>query len=290
MKSEILAMGGQASVFAADPIDADAETEIVSTFRAARDGDYKSLLADFAALERRTRIGSRIGARGQAAAVRRTVRAYRDRLAEIVAIDFFVTPARRDAEAALAGLEGRLLGAGPTAGRAHVQPVLSPGDYRGRAWVTRPKPGVDRMACAWLIRAFIDPQAVFVFSEKPSGQQVPFDMYESEFSHHGGLCTFEVLEQRFRISDLAVRRIGEIVHDLDVKDARFQPPEAATLGALIEGLRATHDDDDVALQAGMDLFQALHRSMTAATPADATAATRRQHRAKAPTARRKVVK
>jgi hypothetical protein len=79
LTSEILAMGGQASVFAADPIEADAEREIVPTFRAARGGDYKSLLSDLAVLERRTRIGSRVGGRGQAAAVRRTVRAYRSR-------------------------------------------------------------------------------------------------------------------------------------------------------------------------------------------------------------------
>lgn len=285
MKSEIVAMGGQAMVFAAHAIDADAEAEIVATFRAARESDYKSLRTDLAALERRTRTASRAGARSQPPAVRRTVRACRDRLAEIVAIDFFSTPARRDVEAALTGLEARILGAAAPHGGAHA-PVLTSGDYRGRTWVTRPKPGVDRMACAWLIRTFIDPQAVFVFSDKPSGQRVPFDMYEGEFSHHGGLCTFEVLEETFRVSDRAVRRIGEIVHDLDLKDGRFQPPEAATVGALVEGLRATHAEDDIALQRGMDLFQALYRSMTGVTPVGTTDVARRKHRATASRPRR----
>jgi hypothetical protein len=134
------------------------------------------------------------------------------------------------------------------------------------------------MASAWLIRTFIDPEAVFAFGDRPAKRQVPFDMYEGGFSHHGGLCTFEVLAQKFRIMDTAIRRIGEIVHDLDLKDARFQPPEAATIGGLVEGLRGSHERDDVILQRGMDLFQALHVSLSAAAPTGQNATKRRSNR------------
>jgi hypothetical protein len=264
MKSEIVAMGGEATVVAANMLDADADAEIVSAFRKARERDYKGFLTDLAALERKTRTAPSPGRHGQSLSVRRTVRAARDRLADIVAIDFFSAAGRSEAEAALARVEAKILG---PAARGTAHGYASPGrigDYLGRVWVTRPRPGVDRMASAWLIRTFIDPQAVFKFSDKPSELQIPFDMYGGQFSHQGGLCTFEVLSRTFELSDRAVARIAEIVHDLDLKDARFRPPEAPTVGALVEGIRATDADDDVALQRGIDLFQALYRSMAGA--------------------------
>jgi len=278
MKTEIIGMGGQATVVAGNVLDADAEAEIVAAFRASRESDYQKLRAKIAALDRRARTLSAAGGRRLAPTLRRPLRACRDRLAEIVAIDFFAAPARTETEAALNRLDTRATGA-PGVKARHQVNALSTGDYRQRTWVTRTKPGVDRMASAWLIRTFIDPQAVFSFGDRASSQQVPFDMYEGEFSHQGGLCTFEVLEKRFHITDPAVRRIGEIVHDLDLKDARFRPPEAATVGALVDGIRATHDDDTTALARGIDLFQALHRSMASMTSVG-TAVRRRRARSK----------
>lgn len=261
MKSEIVAMGGQANVLRADSLDARGDEEIVATCRAARDRDYQALLARMAAAERRARPGARSGARGSSPALRRAIRACRDRFAEIVTVDFFPPPAREVAEAALVRIETKAPGPRAADGRDDQAPALDSRDYRGRTWVTRSAPGVDRMASAWLIRAFIDPRAVFVFRDKPAAQLVPFDMYEGDFSHHAGLCTFEVVANRFGLADPAVRRIGEIVHDLDVKDERYQPPEAATVGALVDGLRALNTDDGTKLQRGIDMFQALYRSM-----------------------------
>src|SRR6185503_19854895 len=93
-------------------------------------------------------------------------------------------------------------------------------DFQNRRWVTRRRPGVDRMSSAWLIRRFIDPKATFAFVDTPSADEVPFDMYSGDFSHHGDRCTFEVLVDRFGIADPAVRRIGLIVHDLDMKESK----------------------------------------------------------------------
>jgi hypothetical protein len=266
MKKEIVAMGGQANVFTANAIDGRSNDEIVAMFRAAREADYKALLKDIAALERRSLKAAGANAHRESPFVRRTVWACRDRLAQIAAIDFFGSAARQDVEAPLAAFETRILGAASNAGGIHTPQSIDSREYRGRTWVMRPNPGIDRMASAWLIRNFIDRKAEFAFGEKPSKQQVPFDMYEGEFSHHGGLCTFEVLADKFGISDRAVSRIGEIVHDIDLKDSRFQPPEAATLGALVEGVRAGNDDDDTMLERGIDLFQALYKSMIAALP------------------------
>ena len=117
-----------------------------------------------------------------------------------------------------------------------------PAAYRNRVWVTRPRPGVDRFSSAWLIRRFIDRDATFVFAAAPDRypDAVPFDMYQAGgFKHEGDLCTFEVLQDRFGIRDVAVKRIAEIVHDIDLKEDRYKSPHAATVANLVEGLRAS---------------------------------------------------
>ena len=142
-----------------------------------------------------------------------------------------------------------------------------PEAYRNRVWVTRPRPGVDRFASAWLIRRFIDRDAAFVFAESPDRypEAVPFDMYQAAgFRHDGDLCTFEVLQERFGVRDAAARRIGEIVHDIDLKENRYNSPHAPTVAHLVEGLRASFPDDPTLLEQGMVMFEALYRSLQTA--------------------------
>ena len=137
---------------------------------------------------------------------------------------------------------------------------LSIRSFQGRRWVTRPRPGVDRMASAWLVRRFIDSNATFAFADKPARSDVPFDMYMGEFSHDGDRCTFETLIHRFGITDASVGRIAQIVHDLDMKETRYATAEAPAVGHLVEGLRLLHDDDATLLRQGMEMFEALARS------------------------------
>src|SRR4029079_7377233 len=159
--------------------------------------------------------------------------------------------------------------------------------YHGRTWMTRPRPGVDRMSSGWLIRRFIDPQAQFVFGDaRNDSKAIPFDMFEAEFGHHGTHCTFETLCERFAIRDAAVQHVGRIAHALDLKEATSREPEAPTVGRLVEGLRRAHAHDDALLRAGMDMFEELYRSMTreiepapsrgAASPRKTTDSTRRR--------------
>ena len=141
---------------------------------------------------------------------------------------------------------------------------LHPRDFAGRQWVTRPRPGVDRFASAWLIRRFIDARAAFVFAAVPGKwpDAVPFDMYQpAGFRHEGNRCTFEVLTARFGITDAAVRTIGEIVHDIDLKEDRFKSPHAQTIGALVEGLCASIAEDNPLLEQGIAMFEALYHSL-----------------------------
>src|SRR4029077_21228180 len=125
-------------------------------------------------------------------------------------------------ERALSGLESQA-SAPPPGQRARRE------DYRRRVWVTREGVGIDRMGSAWLIRRFIDPAARFKFvSAKgyvPKPRELRFDMFEAEFTHEGDRCTFEVLIERMGLDDPGLRPLAEIVHDVDLKDAKFRRDE-----------------------------------------------------------------
>lgn len=138
-------------------------------------------------------------------------------------------------------------------------------DYQGRTWFTRKKPFIDRMASAWLIRRFIDSKAAFKFIIESDlatvgGNAATFDMPGGEFTHVGDWCTFEVIVKSFGIKDKAVRKIAEIVHDLDVRDEKYGNPEAAGVEAVLTGIRKTAKNDDEALERGMAAFEMLYQS------------------------------
>ena len=132
---------------------------------------------------------------------------------------------------------------------------------RGRTWITRAGIKVDRMASAWVIRKFIDPEARFKFvpakDYRPEPRELRFDMFDAEFTHEGDLCTFEVLIQRFGLDDPGLRHLAEIVHDIDLKDAKFGRDEAAGIGQLVIGIAATSEDDEARLSRGAALFDDL---------------------------------
>ena len=250
LKVEIEGAGGEAAVFAAGMLDAGADAALVEEFRRARQGAYAELAAELQRL-RKARPAPRKGDQ---------LSRFRQRLAAIERIDFFSSAGRDRVVALLAEIDGAG-GAGPRHGR---QPAPNH-PYRERLWVTRPRPGVDRMGSAWLIRRFIDPAARFGFctDARAAGPgAVSFDMFGGDFTHHGEQCTFETLCAAFAIDDPAVIRLGEVVHDLDLKDARFNAPDAPTVGAAIEGLQLSCTDDHLLLEQGATLFEALYRSFS----------------------------
>ena len=256
LKVEIEGAGGEAVVYSADHVDPAAETALIEQFRHVRQQAYTELASE---LQRIQRAG---GARPDPSKQRRELARYRARFAAIERVDFFGSAGRDRVVTLLNGLEAA---ASPPAREKSRQPAGSTtgsGQYNGRVWVTRPRPGVDRMSSAWLIRRFIDAKARFAFitDVKAAGDAVPFDMFGGGFGHEGDRCTFETLTNRFGITDRAVARIAEIVHDLDLKDGKFGAPEAATLGIAIDGLQLSAMDDTALLEQGATLFEALYRS------------------------------
>ena len=262
LKTEIKAAGGDASVFAADNVDSWSDDALVEEFRRARQEAYAALAREI------ERVLARIGAtrrpRGsRAPAVTRLIEVFRERLSAIEHVDFFGSAGRDRVATLLQQLDERVSDSRRPAERPRTPGSADPRNYRTRLWVTRPRPGVDRMASAWLIRRFIDPQARFAFvadRESAPHDSIPFDMFGVEFSHQGEGCTFETLCSVFAIEEPAVARIAAIVHDLDLKDGRFGAPEAPTIGTVIEGMQLSMAEDDELLDVGRALFESLYRA------------------------------
>lgn len=255
LRVEIEGSGGEAVVFCANHLDAQAETALVEEFRRSRQAAYTELAAEL----QRVRPKSD---RRRAQSHLRDLARYRQRFQAIERIDFFGSAGRDRVASLLAALESK---------RAGTQDERSPaggsdlGHYNGRLWVTRPRPGVDRMSSAWLIRRFIDSTASFAFvtdAKNAPTDAVPFDMYGTGFGHEGDRCTFETLVARFAINDRAVARLSEVVHDLDLKDGKYAAPEAVTIGAAIDGLQLSCGDDRQLLDQGIILFEAMYRSFS----------------------------
>jgi hypothetical protein len=249
-------------VFIGAPANNWSEDALIEEFRRSRQESYAALARDIdRAMQRIAGKKSRRGARGPSAG--RLLDGFHQRLAAIERIDFFGSVGRDRVTRSIGEFEQRIAG---RLRQPHV-PLTPAGtnvaQYQGRLWVTRPRPGVDRMASAWLIRRFIDSQARFAFladRQAVPEDAVPFDMFGVEFSHDGDHCTFETLCAVFSVRDAAVTRLAAIVHDLDLKDERFAASEAPTVAAMIEGLQLANSDDDKLLAEGMTLFESLYRS------------------------------
>src|SRR5262245_7274269 len=248
IRNEVTGAGGQAIVLVARAPDQATHDEVTNAFRVARAADFSAISVEARALLKQASARNPTGRR----ALTQRVRRLRERYDETVRLDFFTVEQRDDAAALLDQLDQRT-GRRPPMPAATATTHLDRTRYHGRTWITRPRPGVDRMSSGWLIRRFIDPKAHFVFSDaRTASEAIPFDTFEAEFGHHGTHCTFETLCERFGIGDAAVERIGRIVHDLDLKEATFNEPEGPTVGRLVEGLRRAHADDDALLRAGIE--------------------------------------
>jgi hypothetical protein len=249
MQREIEEGGGEASLCEAEFLDGLTDEEVTGAFRAARDADYLALEQEAARVAAETRKEKRSAA---AAALPRL----RRRLEQIASIDFFAAAGRAEAEVALGALE-RL-------GREDESPSASapPKKPRAATWVTRRGIQVDRIASAWLIRRFIDIEARFRFVDpsrhKPRKGEIRFDMFEAEYGHGEGRCTFETLVQAFQPKDAALGALAEMIHDLDLKDRRFGRPETEGLGRLLAGIAALHRVDPDRLEAGGAALDALY--------------------------------
>ena len=239
---------GQASVAQVQGFDDLPEERLKELFVEARSRDYQKLLHEAKKL---LSFSASRRPRGRLVRIRR-------RFLELQDIDFFANQLRPRLETLLA--------------RADESEPAEPGrkdkrksaEYFNRLWMTRPRPGIDRVSSAWLIRRFIDSKARFVFSPDPSNHPdaIPFDMFcQQGFGHRGEDCTFETLHKQFSIRDGRVKRIAQIIHDADLGDEKFGRPEGLGLDKVLNGWAKQDLPDDELLQRGMDLIEGLYESL-----------------------------
>ena len=253
---EIIKQGGEASLCEARFVDGLRDDQVEALFNAARDAEYGGIVAEARRVADNLPSGEALP-EGRRPQLEAEVARLKRRLAEVSALDFFGAPGREAADGLVASLEARA-----QRGLERMADGRQLGDLHGRTWVTRKGIHIDRIASAWLIRRFVDPGAAFKFvparSYRPEPGELRFDMFEAEFTHEGDLCTFEVLLARMRLDDPALRPIAAIVHDIDLKDAKFDRPEAAGIDRLIAGIAMRHRDDEDRLARGAAVFDDLY--------------------------------
>jgi hypothetical protein len=248
--SEAAGGGGHGYVAECTFVDSRTDELLIASSRSGRRADYRELAES-------------LGDLGSDATPEAVARARR-RFDAIRRVDFFDAPGRRRVEALLSRVE-----LGPDAKRA---PSESPGglaDLAGRVWATRRGVQIDRIASAWLIRRFIDPDAEFRFidpKEPRRPDELRFDMVGGDFTHEGDGCTFETLVRRLGSPDPALRQVAEIVHDIDIKDGKFGRADAPGIQQVILGIVLHSSDDEERLRRGFTLFDDLYASFRSRNP------------------------
>jgi hypothetical protein len=255
---EIESFRGEATLLHVDRVGNMTPEQVTDLFHKARALEYQSTMKGcreiLSQLDRH-----RASHRGSVAQLRSKLDGVKRELDRIESIDYLEAPIGRRARTLWETTAKRLRAAETrpraAAGRRRVS-LPAPGS----TWVTRPRPHIDRIASAWLIRRFYDAEAKFAFADTADAARkgIPFDVLGAEFGHHGEDCTFETLIRRFGIKDRRAKVIAEIVHEADLHDGRFTRNESTGVDLAIKGLaEATHDDQDL-LERGMLMFDGLY--------------------------------
>jgi hypothetical protein len=245
LAQQIRDYGGDSTLVRAQEIEGLSKEKVIAMFNEARAKSYGELRKSLQGFITRRK---KMDAEGGASELQRLMRQFR----EIRAVDFFDSPRGHDIAMLLRRAEGPK--------RSRQLETLNVKQYQEKTWLTRPRPEIDRVGSAWLIARFIDRKPKFVFASTVDAipDAIPFDMLDAEFSHHGNYCTFETLTRRFTISDKSLAKIGEMIHDADLDDARFQRVEAVGIDRVLKGWAKQGLSDQEILRRGFECFDALY--------------------------------
>jgi hypothetical protein len=250
LAEQIRSGGGEATLIRVSEIEGLPHEKVVQMFNDARAKDYGELIADLTEFVRKNK--KKLGEEFHA-----DFEKLQNRFHELREMDYFNCPKAEDAQMLLRQAEGL------TRKSKDKAPRLERKRYIGKKWLTRPRPYIDRVASAWLIKHFIDKDAQFIFAASPKDHPdaIPYDMFEVEFTHHGDDCTFETLVKRFGIEDKTVLAIAEMVHDADVEDGKFKTVECVGIDRVLGGFAVLKFTDDQILAKGFELFDALYAKL-----------------------------
>jgi hypothetical protein len=246
LATSIRSSKGQAAIAHVRSFDELRHEQIERMFNDARTREYR-------VLERELNGLSKNHAKAEAGLIR-----LKKRLQQIVEIDFFGCPMRARLEESV-----RLRESGEEV-RNSRKGKPDPKDYIGRTWITRPQPGIDRVASAWLILHYIDVHAKFAFDKDPRRHPdaIPFDMFNAGgFGHVGNDCTFETLTKSFGLKDSRLRLLAQAIHDADLADDRFGRDEALGIDRILDGWNRQGMSNEEVLRKGMEMIEGLYNGI-----------------------------
>lgn len=265
--STVTAMQGEAAFVRVTRIETMKDEEIIKLFNQQRAKDYLDFSKRLDEFENRiVGIGKVVGT-VKNKKIKEELNKFIKEFKEVGKIDFFSSEERKEQEKRLENITLEISKTPHSKSINQAVEVIQRrvADYQGKIWVTRKKPFIDRIASAWLIKGFIDKNAVFDFIdgnnlESQGKNIVAYDIVGGEFTHIGDMSTFEVLLKAFSLKDKALSIMAEIVHQLDLNDEKYKNPAAEGLREIINGIRKTVKDDHEALEKGMSIIELLYAS------------------------------
>jgi hypothetical protein len=269
LTSEVTDRGGEGAFVQVDRVESMPEKEVVDLFIRSREKEYLPIEEEIETVERGLITLNQGGDPESGKKLIETLNQLAKEFEHIKKVDFFASRKGLSLEKRIKAVRDALKTFSPEE-RAKTEKSITQKnhkDYQGKIWVTRKRPHVDRMASAWLIRKFIDPEAAFKFIGEsgtidPKADTVTFDIKNGVFTHQSDLCTFEVLIRSFGLKDKAIKKMAEVIHQIDLRDKKHPAPEAFGMEELIKGIRKTVTDDQEILEKGMALFEMLYASKT----------------------------
>jgi hypothetical protein len=252
LAQEVQQAKGEALIMQVERFEGLANEEIVELFCSARSEEYQEIAAQAIELEKAVNANTTPEYRSS---MLETLEKLRKQHAEIARVDFFDCPNGQRVASHLNRIAQIL---SQNLSTTIKVPSSAIDEYQDKKWVTRPRPYVDRLACIWLIRRFVNPNAVIRYAHEVATDEVAFEMKDATFGHCGNLCTFEVMTAAFGLNNSGMQALGEIVHEIDLRDGLYARPETAGIDALLRGWFLANFSDAELENCGIKLFEGLY--------------------------------
>lgn len=253
LAQEVQQANGDALILHVDRFEGLSEDRLREMFREVRQQEYIEIEIQAEELEKKITSKEPIEDDKK---IKEAIAKLRKRYSEILRLDFFDCPYAQIVAARLTKIEQAFYKTSP-----NDLATVTIAEYRNKRWVTRPRPFVDRLGCVWLIRKFIDPDAIIRYSFQPEPAEIAFDMPEAEFGHQGNLCSFETMMFKFKLTKPGIKAIAQIVHELDLRDGQYLSPEAAGVETILRGWLLAGVSDSELESRGIELFEGLYLAL-----------------------------
>ena len=248
---------GESTIMRVERFEGVTDAQLIDLFRDGCLTKYEQLDREVAITEKRLQRSRKKDTKS----IGRVLKKLQRQCEEIARLDFFDSPHGQRVMSRLRQLKLMYARTSPEDLSLPKLTTAVISEYHERTWVTRPRPHVDRLACGWFIRQFINPKAIIRYSTQPLDGEIRFDMRGADFGHHDSLCTFETMIRRFGLSDPALHIVGEIVHEVDLHDGLYAHAETGGVDAILKGWLLDKLSDEELERHGIVLFQGLYRSL-----------------------------